>query len=165
MKVWTPPTGTDYSKQVWAPELHFLAGKWYIYVAASDGNNSTHRMQVLERDAADPFGSFVYKGKIAASTDRWAIDGTAFEWQGAMYFVWSGWPGSTDGQQNLYIAQMDTPWSLSTESRLVEHADVRVGAIWTADQRRAGGTHPRRHAEHHLFGERLLDETSTHSAG
>ncbi len=119
IQVWAPPTGTSYSQQIWAPELHFLAGKWYIYVAASDGNNSTHRMQVLERDAADPFGTFVYKGKIAAATDRWAIDGTAFQWQGAMYFVWSGWPGSTDGQQNLYIAQMDTPWSLSTNRVLL----------------------------------------------
>src|SRR6185295_15980940 len=73
----------------------------------------------LERDAADPFGSFMYKGKIAAATDRWAIDGTAFEWQGAMYFVWSGWPGSTDGQQTLYIAQMDTPWSLSSDRVLL----------------------------------------------
>lgn len=119
VKVWSPPTGTNYSQQVWAPELHFLAGKWYIYVAASDGNNSTHRMQVLERNAADPFGAFSYKGKISAATDRWAIDGTAFEWQGATYFVWSGWPGSTDGQQNLYIAQMDTPWSLSTDRVLL----------------------------------------------
>jgi GH43 family beta-xylosidase len=119
IKVWSPPTGTDYSQQVWAPELHFLAGKWYIYVAASDGNNSTHRMQVLERNSADPFGAFTYKGNIAAATDRWAIDGTAFEWQGAMYFVWSGWPGTTDGQQNLYIAAMDTPWSLSSNRVLI----------------------------------------------
>jgi GH43 family beta-xylosidase len=116
---WSPPMGTNYSQQVWAPELHFLAGKWYIYVAASDGNNNTHRMQVLERDSTDPFGAFVYKGKIAAATDRWAIDGTAFEWEGAMYFVWSGWPGTTDGQQNLYIAQMDTPWSISTNRVLL----------------------------------------------
>jgi GH43 family beta-xylosidase len=119
IQVWTAPSGTDYSKQIWAPELHFLSGKWYIYVAASDGNNSTHRMQVLERDAADPFGTFVYKGKIAAATDRWAIDGTAFEWQGATYFVWSGWPGTTDGQQNLYIAQMQNPWTLSTNRVLL----------------------------------------------
>ena len=118
-RVWLAPTGTDYSEQVWAPELHFLNGKWYIYVAASDGDNSTHRMHVLERNAADPFGAFTYKGKIAATTDRWAIDGTAFEWQGAMYFVWSGWAGTTDGQQNLYIAQMDTPWSLGTDRVLL----------------------------------------------
>jgi GH43 family beta-xylosidase len=119
IKVWTAPSGTSYSQQIWAPELHFLSGKWYIYVAASDGNNSTHRMQVLERDAADPFGPFTYKGKISAATDRWAIDGTAFEWQAAMYFVWSGWPGTTDGQQNLYIAQMLNPWTLSTDRVLL----------------------------------------------
>lgn len=119
VKVWTPPAGTAYSKQIWAPELHFFNGKWYIYVAASDGNNDTHRMQVLERNGNDPFGAFTYKGQIAAATDRWGIDGTAFEWQGSMYFVWSGWPDTTNGQQNLYIAQMDTPWSLSTDRVLL----------------------------------------------
>src|SRR5262249_54671020 len=69
VKVWTPPSGTGYSGQIWAPELHFLNGKWYIYVAASDGNNNTHRMQVLERNSTDPFGAFTYKAEIAAATD------------------------------------------------------------------------------------------------
>jgi GH43 family beta-xylosidase len=32
-RVWHAPKGTNYSKQVWAPELHFIQGKWYIYVA------------------------------------------------------------------------------------------------------------------------------------
>jgi len=117
--VWAAPQDTDYSKQIWAPELHQIAGRWYIYVAASDGNNATHRMHVLERDAADPFGSFVYKGKIAAATDRWAIDGTAFEWQNKWYFVWSGWPGFSDGQQNLYIAEMRNPWTLLGDRVLI----------------------------------------------
>ena len=75
VKVWTPPTGTNYSKQIWAPELHFLAGKWYIYVAASDGNNSTHRMQVLERDAADPVWRIRLQGQDCRGDrplgDRW----------------------------------------------------------------------------------------------
>ena len=117
--VWTAPQGTDYSEQIWAPELHQISGRWYIYVAASNGNNATHRMHVLERDAVDPFGSFVYKGKIAASTDRWAIDGTAFEWQNKWYFVWSGWPGFSDGQQNLYIAEMRNPWTLLGDRVLI----------------------------------------------
>src|SRR4051794_4420820 len=109
---WTAPAGTNYSDQVWAPELHHIGSSWYIYVAASNGDNATHRMHVLERDADDPFGPFFYKGQLAATTDRWAIDGTVFDWQGIYYFVWSGWPGSTDGQQNLYIAQMRNPWTL-----------------------------------------------------
>lgn len=113
VRVWTAPTGTNYSKQVWAPEIHQIDGKWYIYVAASDGDNATHRMHVLERHAADPFGPFVYKGQLTPTTDRWAIDGTVLEWEGQLYFVWSGWPGTTNGQQNLYIAAMSNPWTIS----------------------------------------------------
>ncbi|BBO35733.1 alpha-L-arabinofuranosidase II [Lacipirellula parvula] len=115
-KVWTAPAGTNYSGQIWAPELHHINGKWYIYVTASDGvNNSTHRMHVLERDAADPFGAFVYKGQLAATTDRFAIDGTVLQWADKLYFIWSGWPGTVDGQQNLYIAEMSNAWTISGE--------------------------------------------------
>src|ERR1700761_6357044 len=32
--VWRAPQGTDYSKEIWAPELHFIQGKLYVYVAA-----------------------------------------------------------------------------------------------------------------------------------
>ena len=28
--IWTPPVGTMYSKEIWAPEIHFIQGKWYI---------------------------------------------------------------------------------------------------------------------------------------
>ena len=34
---------------------------------------------------------------------------------GSLYFVWSGWPGTTDGQQNLYIAPMSNPYTISGE--------------------------------------------------
>jgi GH43 family beta-xylosidase len=113
VRAWTAPSGTNYSEQVWAPELHQINGKWYIYVAASDGDNATHRMHVLERDDPNPMGAFTYKGQLAATTDRWAIDGTVLQWQDQLYFVWSGWPGFTDGQQNLYIAQMSDPLTIS----------------------------------------------------
>jgi GH43 family beta-xylosidase len=112
---WRPPAGTNYSGQVWAPELHRLGDHWYIYMAASNGMNETHRMHVLERIGSDPFGAFTYKGQIAVGTDRWAIDGTVLEWQNSLYFVWSGWPGFTNGVQNIYIAEMRNPWTLRTD--------------------------------------------------
>jgi hypothetical protein len=61
----------------------------------------------------------VYKGKIAAATDRWAIDGTVLQWQDKMYFIWSGWAGTTDGQQNLYIAEMSNPWTITGDRVLL----------------------------------------------
>jgi GH43 family beta-xylosidase len=116
---WDPPNDTPYGHDVWAPELHWLNGKWYIYVAASDGVDANHRMHVLERDAADPFGPFVYKAEIEVPTDRWAIDGTVLEWEGETYFIWSGWATATGGQQNLYIAEMSNPWTLSGDRALL----------------------------------------------
>jgi GH43 family beta-xylosidase len=115
--VWTPPPGTNYSEQVWAPELHRLNGKWYIYVTASNGNNATHRMYVLERDDPNPMGSYTFKGQL--NTGGWAIDGTPMTWNDQLYFVWSGWPGATDGQQNLYIAPMSDPLTISGTRSLI----------------------------------------------
>ena len=52
--VWTPPPSGPYSKDIWAPEVHYLWGKWYIYFAADAGTNQTHRLWVLENSSADP---------------------------------------------------------------------------------------------------------------
>lgn len=114
IRVWKPAPGTSHSSEIWAPELHFLQGKWYIYVAADNGDNATHRMYVLEGTSLDPQQPFVLKGKIAAPSDRWAIDGTVLEMpDGKLYFIWSGWAGTDNVAQNLYIAPMSNPWTIS----------------------------------------------------
>lgn len=111
--VWRSTQGTAYSKEVWAPELHFIRGKWYIYVAADDGDNFHHHMYVLEGTSIDPIQPFRLKGKIAAPEDRWAIDGTVLEMpDGKLYFIWSGWEGTDNIAQNLYIAPMNNPWTI-----------------------------------------------------
>ena len=82
--VWIPPQGENYSHALWAPEIHFLDGKWYFYVAADDGDHMNHRMHVLENESADPMeGEFIYKGKIVTDeADNWAIDGSVFYHKG-----------------------------------------------------------------------------------
>ncbi|HTR40596.1 MAG TPA: glycoside hydrolase family 43 protein [Pseudomonadales bacterium] len=112
--VWRPDAKKAWSKEVWAPELHFLQGKWYIYVAADDGDNANHRMYVLEGTSMDPAEPFILKGKIAAPGDRWAIDGTVLEMpDGKLYFIWSGWEGTNNVAQELYIAPMGNPWTIA----------------------------------------------------
>ncbi|WP_346239197.1 glycoside hydrolase family 43 protein [Niabella insulamsoli] len=113
--IWTPPPNTAYSKELWAPEILFLRGKWYMYFAADDGNNRNHRMYVIENAAADPMeGEWVFKGKVADATDKWAIDGDVFEHKGKLYMSWSGWEGDFNGQQNIYIASMSNPWTIES---------------------------------------------------
>ncbi len=122
--VWTPPAFGPKSQNLWAPELHFIHNQWYIYYAADDGENANHRMYVLEATTADPQGPYRDKGKIYDSeTDTWAIDGTVLQEHGSLYFIWSGWPGNTDGKQNLYIAGMSNPWTISDTRVMISRPD------------------------------------------
>jgi GH43 family beta-xylosidase len=111
--VWRPPASGPYSHDIWAPELHFLRGKWYIYFAADSGRNESHRIWVLENAAADPLdGEWLMKGKVADPSDRWAIDATVFEHKSRLYMGWSGWEGEANGAQNLYIAELSDPYTV-----------------------------------------------------
>ncbi len=107
--IWTAPRRGPCSRNLWAPEMHWLDGRWFLYLAADDGNNDHHRMWVFESE--NPFGPWRNLGRL--ETDGWAIDGTVLEEKGGRYFIGSGWPGPCNGQQNLYIAEMATPWSLA----------------------------------------------------
>lgn len=111
--VWTPPATGPYSHDVWAPEIHFLRGKWYIYFAADAGTNQTHRIWVIENASPDPLqGEWTFKGKLADPADKWAIDASVFEDQGWLYAIWSGWEGDENGTQSIYIARLRNPWTV-----------------------------------------------------
>lgn len=130
--VWTPPSDGSHCKALWAPELHRVGDRWWIYYAATtcDGDNANHRMFALESTTDDPTGEYADRGEVADSAGRWAIDGTRIEWKGRAYWVWSGWPGKKDGQQNLYIARMSAPDRVEGEGVLLSQPDrpwERVG--------------------------------------
>jgi GH43 family beta-xylosidase len=111
--IWTPPKKGPYSREIWAPEVMFLQGKWYAYFAADSGNNINHRMFVLENASPDPMqGEWVFKGQIADATNKWAIDGDVIEHKGKLYMIWSGWEGDVNGKQEIYIAKLKNPWTV-----------------------------------------------------
>ena len=116
--VWRAPETGWNRAEVWAPELHHLFGKWYIYYAASTGRNADHRMGVLESVSDDPQGEYIDRGQLYTGDDiarkrdnRWAIDGTTLQVNRDLYFVWSGWETTRD-VQHLYIARMENPWTI-----------------------------------------------------
>jgi len=113
--VWTPPTEGPYSHDIWAPELHFIHGKWYIYFAADAGTNQTHRLWVVENSSPDPLtDAWGIPHKLADSTDKWAIDGSVFENKGQLYLIWSGWEGDENGTQSIFIARLKNPWTIGS---------------------------------------------------
>jgi len=56
--VFMPEKNKEYSKDVWAPELHVIDGKSYIYLACDDGENYHHRMFVLTNNSKKPLCIF-----------------------------------------------------------------------------------------------------------
>ncbi|MEP7143126.1 MAG: glycoside hydrolase family 43 protein [Ferruginibacter sp.] len=114
--VFNPPASGPYSRELWAPEIHFLQGKWYIYFAADSGKNINHRLWVLENSSMDPLnGAWTMKGKMTTPEDKWSIDGSVFEYKKQLYAIWSGWEGDVNGKQDIYIAKMKNPWAIEGE--------------------------------------------------
>jgi GH43 family beta-xylosidase len=120
--IWAAPASGPNSKNIWAPELHFMSGKWYAYYTAGSSTDlSTQRTFVLENDNADPLtGTWVDKGQIQdPAANFFAIDGTFFSYQNKNYFIWSGHASASDNTQRIYIARMLNPWTLETARTLI----------------------------------------------
>jgi GH43 family beta-xylosidase len=133
--VWTPPATGMNSKEIWAPEIHFVNNKWYAYFAADDGKNDNHRMWVLENESPDPFeGTWVDKGKMNLADDRWAIDGSVFEHNGQLYFIWSGWAGAVNKRQDLYISKLSNPWTANGTRVLISKPELEWEVKGTSDE-------------------------------
>ncbi|KAK4540196.1 hypothetical protein LTR36_009694 [Oleoguttula mirabilis] len=130
------------SERLWAPELHCLRGRWYIYFAGADRllGNRTHRMYVLggPAEGADPHrGAWELLGCIEGMDQRqWAIDGTAFEINGILYFCYSGWPRRAkhdnhptanewedrdESLQQLFIIRLRDPVTADSAPVMISH--------------------------------------------
>jgi len=141
--VWTPPSTGPYSHDIWAPELHYLGGKWYIYFAADAGTNMTHRIYVVENGSPDPTeGAWTFKGKVADRSDKWAIDATVFENRGRLYMAWSGWEGDTNGRQDIYLAELENPWTVRSERVRVSTSDYAWERVGDRQLTRRAGEYP-----------------------
>lgn len=131
--VWVPKEpGNSY--HLWAPELHRIDNKWYIYFAADDGNMDNHQIYVIENEADNPMeGEFVMKGRIATDKDNnWAIHASTFEHAGQRYMIWCGWQKRRiDSEtQCIYIASMKNPWTLSSERILISKPEYEWECQW-----------------------------------
>lgn len=106
------------SSLIWAPEIHFINGSWYIYFAAAKSKEIInglfqHRMFVIENKSANPFeGKWEEKGQIKTDWESFALDATSFEHKGVQYLVWAQKDPEITGNSNLYIAPLENPWTI-----------------------------------------------------
>ncbi|TCN25414.1 glycoside hydrolase family 43 protein [Mesobacillus foraminis] len=123
--VWRKHDTGEMSKLIWAPELHFIQGKWYVYFAATHTEEIidglfTHRMYVIENDSENPMNSnWVEKGQVKTNMETFSLDATTFEHRNELYYVWAQKDPAIKGNSNLYIAKMENPWTIKGEPVLI----------------------------------------------
>lgn len=112
--IWRRKASGVGSGQVWAPELHFIDGKWYIYVALGVANEWRIRAFVLEGTGDNPLtATWVEKGLIRTNWDTFSLDASTFVANGTRYLVWAQQePSRPDENSSLMLAPLENPWTI-----------------------------------------------------
>ncbi len=129
--IWRKHARGPMSHHIWAPEIHFIDGKWYVYFAAGRAEAIWDiRMYVLENASANPLeGEWVEKGEIKMNWDSFTLDATTFEHRGTRYLSWAQSVPDERGT-SLFIAKMDTPWSITGKQVRISRPELpweRIG--------------------------------------
>lgn len=109
---------------IWAPELHFIEGKWYVYFSAGASHKIWNiRPYALECAGPDPLAdSWIERGRMPLGWDSFSLDATTFTHRGVRYFVWTQVENGVKGT-NLYISRMETPLTLTGPITLLSRPD------------------------------------------
>lgn len=127
--IWRKHENGIMSVHIWAPEIHYVDNKWFIYFAGGDIENIwAIRPYVLMCEGDDPLKDpwkemGMLKPKDAFSFQDFSLDMTVFENMGQWYCVWAEKVSVGKKISNLYIARMDSPTSLATEQVLLTSPD------------------------------------------
>ena len=78
--IWTKHSSGEMGAHIWAPEIHHVNGKWYVYFAAGRTDDVwAIRMYVLENASANPMsGTWTEKGRIVTPRESFSLDATTF---------------------------------------------------------------------------------------
>ena len=129
--VWKKHDSGPMSRHIWAPEIHYLDGKWYIYFAASEEEDIWKlRPYVLECTGQNPLeDEWIELGQMQpADGDNksfidFSLDGTVFDHNGKRYFCWAEKTGGQFAASNLYLAEMESPIKLKTAQFMLTTPD------------------------------------------
>ncbi len=124
------PTGIM-GAHIWAPELHHIDGRWFIYFAAGEAEKIWNiRIYVLENPSPNPLeGEWLERGQLTTNWESFALDATTFEHRGTRYLVWAQRDPAVKNNTDLYIAKMDSPTSIVGQQILLsrpEHAWEKI---------------------------------------
>lgn len=123
--IWRRHDSGEMSAHIWAPELHFVDGAWYVYFAAGRAEDPwAIRMYVLRNVSPDPLtGMWSELGRLRTPWDSFSLDATTFAHRGTRYLVWAQHHPQRENNTSLFLAAMDTPWSITGTPVEISHPE------------------------------------------
>lgn len=124
--IWDSKNSVDIYRYIWAPELHEINGKWYIYFTGSTSSNvwgvRPHVLECVGDNIMDT-SSWIERGMFQTvenddfSFNDFSLDMTYFENNGTHYVIWAQKGSASD----LYMATInpDEPWKLTSKAMLL----------------------------------------------
>ena len=99
------------ARHIWAPEIHLINNKWYVFFAAGNSDDKWHiRPYMLRCSGDDPYNDeWEELGKVQAYKDdtlsfnSFSLDMTYFEHHGKHYVIWA----EIIGDSSLFMAEID----------------------------------------------------------
>ena len=127
--VWTAHKEGIMSRHIWAPEMHFIGGCWYIFFAAATSEDKWDiKPYVLRCKGQDPHSDeWEEMGVVQKTADDdlsfrcFSLDMTYFEHKGKHYLIWA----QIEGCSSLFMAETyeEAPWKLKTKPVLLSKPD------------------------------------------
>lgn len=114
--VWKKNAAGPMSAHVWAPEIHFIGGKWYIYFTTNAEDDIwSIRPFALFCEGNPMEDEWHFAGRIDVGHDSFSLDMTSFFMDNRLYSAWAQTVNPEIGSE-IFIAEMETPTSLKSRA-------------------------------------------------
>ena len=117
------------SRHIWAPELHFIGGRWYIYFASARSDDKWDiKPYVLRCKGSDPYSDDWEEMGVVGKTQGdalsfrcFSLDMTYFEHKDKSYLIWA----QIEGDSSLFMAETSRkePWKIISEPILLSRPE------------------------------------------
>lgn len=123
--IWRKHEKGPMGNHIWAPELHRIDGKWYIYFAAGSAEEKWKiRIYALSNPSVDPTkGEWKEEGQIVTKNDKFSLDATTFELNGQRYLIWVNRASNKVVNTGLFIAKMTSPTTIDDKQVVITQPD------------------------------------------
>lgn len=117
--IWRRHESGELSAHIWAPELHFINGSWYIYFTACSSNDIWSIRPYALVCNGDPMRDVWYEaGRIDVGHESFSLDMTSLMINGRQYTAWAQTIEQYRGSE-IFIAEMLTPTELKSRPTLL----------------------------------------------